>query len=83
MEKSEILLNQQKFAEEEDMVLLPNGQLIPFTNLLDKGYRIVRLCYRFGKQMCHQPTFAKSDQKFSSDEMLVSATTAANRSENK
>lgn len=42
-------MNQQRFAEEEDIVFSIKGELIPFSNLLDKGYRIVRICFRHGK----------------------------------
>lgn len=82
MEKSTILKNQQQFQEKEDLVIDEKGEAIPFTNILDKGYRIVRLCYRHGKQLCMQPVFAKSDEKFRSDDMLASASVAADRSGN-
>ena len=50
--------------------------------MLDKGYRCIRAAWRNGKQECIQPPFAASDRKFTSDEMLVSASVAADRSGN-
>ena len=50
--------------------------------MLDKGYRIVRAVYRLGKQTCLQMKFAKSDEQFTSDELLFSGLVAANRSGN-
>lgn len=50
--------------------------------ILDKGYRIVRIAWREGCQECLQPTFKNSDQTFTSDEMLLSASVAADRSGN-
>jgi hypothetical protein len=72
MEKTPILKQQHEFAK----IDLVNGCYIPFTNILDKGYRIIRICWREGRQECIQPSFASSDQKFSSNEMLASATVA-------
>jgi hypothetical protein len=73
------ILKRQKIFAQEDTI---NGEYIPFSNILDKGYRIVRICWREGKQECIQPSFASSDRKFTSSEMLMSATVAADRSGN-
>lgn len=78
VEKTGLLKKQQKFAEAD----LVNGEYIPFTNILDKGYRIIRLAWEAGKQECIQPVFAQSDRQFSTDETLISATVAADRSGN-
>ena len=55
MEKTSILGRQQMFAEKDRV----DGNLKPFCLILDKGYRIVRMCWRAGKQTCSQPKFAK------------------------
>ncbi len=73
MENTSILKDQHAFAKTD----LVEGICVPFTNILDKGYRIVRICWREGQQQCIQPSFARSDKKFTSNEMLVSATVAA------
>ncbi len=73
-----ILKEQHEFAQTDRV----NNKYLPFTLILDKGYRIIRICWREGKQECIQPSFASSDRKFSSNEMLVSATVAADRSGN-
>jgi hypothetical protein len=78
VEKSGLLEVQEEFAKIDKI----DGTLLPFTLILDKGYRIIRICWRNGKQECIQPTFAKSDRRFSSNEMLVSASIAADRSGN-
>jgi len=55
---------------------------IPFTLILDKGYRIVLDALHSGGQMTVQPNFAKSDRKFNSEEVLRSAAIATDRSAN-
>jgi hypothetical protein len=78
VEKTGILKEQQKFAEDD----LVNGEYIPFTNILDKGYRIIRLAWEAGRQTVVQPAFAASDRQFHTNEMLESASVAADRSGN-
>jgi hypothetical protein len=78
MDQTSILKDQHNFAQND----LINNKYIPFSNILDKGYRITRICWREGEQECIQPCFASSDRKFTSSEMLVSATVAADRSGN-
>ena len=55
---------------------------IPFTLILDKGYRIVLAAWRAGRQLTLQPDFAKSDRRFTSREVLRSAAVASDRSGN-
>ena len=64
---------------ENDLV---DGKYIPFTNIFDKGYQVIMQAWKAGKQECIQPAFAKSDRRFSSNETLISATVAADRSGN-
>ena len=78
MENTGILERQRKFAEND----LVDGEIKPFCNMLDKGYRIVRDAWRHGKQTCLQPKFAKSDAWFTSDDLNFSGSVAADRSGN-
>ena len=77
-EHTPILKRQNEFAKIDTI----DGVVLPFTLILDKGYRIVRIAWREGEQVCLQPTFKSSDRKFSCDEMLISASVAADRSGN-
>jgi hypothetical protein len=61
-------------------ICMIDNKYIPFTSILDKGYFIIQVAWREGEQVCIQPSFASSDRKFTADEMLVSATVAADRS---
>jgi hypothetical protein len=54
----------------------------PFTNVFDKGYRCILAALEQGLQVCLQPTFAQSDRKFSTNNVLHSAGVAAIRSGN-
>ena len=42
-----------------------NGEVVPFTNIYDKGYRAKHAAWKHGKQRVMQPDFAKSDEQFS------------------
>ena len=78
MEKSGILGFQQEFQEKDT----GTSPTIPFTNLVDKGYRNVLAAWRSGGQLMLQPYFAKSDRKFNSEQVLLSGAVAADRSAN-
>ena len=79
-ENTSILSQQEIFAKNDKV---GNDSIyIPFTIILDKGYRIIRAAWRAGKQICCQPIFASSDRLFRSDEVLISASVAADRSGN-
>ena len=78
MERTNILKRQKEFAESD----LVDGKYVPFLIILDKGYRIIRIAYREGKQTCLQPKFAKSDHQFTSDDLNFSGSVAADRSGN-
>lgn len=56
--------------------------VLPFTNIVDKGYRCGIAAWRTGNQLLLQPVFAKSDVKFNSLQVHHSADVAANRSGN-
>ena len=80
MEHTCILSDQEKFAKDDKVG--DDDSWYPFNNILDKGYRIIKALWRAGKQVCSQPVFASSDRLFRSDEVLVSASVAADRSGN-
>jgi hypothetical protein len=71
------LLEAQKQFQQKDL-----SSNLPFTNILDKGYRSILSAWRAGGQLLLQPFFAKSDRKFSSEEVLQSAAVASDRSAN-
>jgi hypothetical protein len=54
---------------------------MPFTNVLDHGYRLTRAAWCNG-QFILQPTFAMSDARFTTTGVLHSASIAADRSGN-
>ena len=64
------------------MTDLVNGEIVVFTNVVDKGYRVRAFNFRHGKQLTAQPVFAKSDQQFKGLETLFSASIAADRGRN-
>ena len=46
---------------------------VPFTTILDKGYRAALGAWQAGRQLVMQPWFAKSDHKVSRQETLTLA----------
>jgi len=54
---------------------------LPFTNIVDKGYRCVIAAWRKGQYLV-QPKFARSDRKFTTEDILTSACIATDRSGN-
>ncbi len=77
-EKTNIFRIQQAFAEQDKV----DGEVIPFTNILDKGYRVNLPAWRAGKQLIIQPTFKTSDKKFSGRQTIHTADVATTRSGN-
>jgi hypothetical protein len=55
---------------------------VELLNILDKCYRCVLAAWRAGGQLLLQPLFAKSDRKFTSNEVLLSGAVATDRSAN-
>ena len=78
-EDSRIFNEQDKFCEKD----LVNGEKVPCSNVMDKGYRCGLKAHRTGKQKIHQPTFKRSGKLFSANDTIESAHTATNRSGNK
>ena len=78
--KSEVFEETQAFAYKDRKE--PTESILPFTNILDKGYHCAMAAWRAGKQLLLQPVFAKSDSKFNSTQIHRSADVAADRSGN-
>jgi DDE superfamily endonuclease len=78
MERSGVLQQQETYTTEQDF----EDKCTPFTNIMDKGYRIRNAAWRVGGQFILQPTFASSGAKFSSYETIHSVAVAADRSAN-
>jgi hypothetical protein len=76
VDETKILSLQQKFSEED-----PSSS-IPFTNIFDKGYRLTLKCMETGGQLVWQPMFARSDQRYGSSGVNLSAVVASTRSGN-
>ena len=73
------ILEEQDEYSKKDLV---EGKEIPFTNVLDKGYRILLAAWQAGKQLVLQPDYKKSDKKFSGKLVISSAIIAEDRSAN-
>ena len=76
-ELTKILPQQQRFQEHDKQ----NNAIISFLLVLDKGYRITMLARQYN-QSCRQPIFAKSDEQFQRNDLLLSAGVDVNRSGN-
>ncbi len=77
-ENTDIFKRQEKFARQD----LVDNQMKPFTNMLDRGYRVNIAAWRAGKQEVMQPSFVISDNKFSSRQTIHTAEVAMIRSAN-
>lgn len=76
--RSGILETQQSF-QDTDIV---DGKVIPFLNVLDRGYRCTSQAWRAGRQLVLQPHFTNANRDFSTQEKLCSSNVASNRSGN-
>lgn len=76
LSNSGILEMQEEFAANDE------SSNEPFTNVTDKGYRCNVAAWQKGKQSILQPTFAKSDQQFTTNQLLSSAAIATDRGGN-
>jgi hypothetical protein len=72
-------LDEQWAFQKLDLV---DGEVVPFTNVYDKGYRARAICWRKGRQLVAQPIYAKSDQRFKGSDTLISASVASDRGGN-
>ena len=73
------ILQIQDYFSKEDLV---EGRVVPFMNILDKGYRSTVAAWQNGKQLILQPDFKKSDRRFRGLETISSAGVATDRSGN-
>ena len=78
LNKSDILKYQDEFSRKD----LVDGKHIPFSTILDKGYRSTLAAWMAGCQLILQPDFKKSDKKFRREETISSAGIATDRSGN-
>ena len=77
--KTKILEEQRDFMDADKQI---DGSIVPFINVFDKGYRVLLDCFSQGRQLCWQPAFARSDQRYRSHDVLHTATVAYTRSGN-
>ena len=63
-------------------MILVNSSVKPFVNILDKGYRSSIQAWETGDQILQQPVFTKSDKNITGEEIISSASIAADRSGN-
>ena len=78
------ILETQEIFSRNDLVDDGKGgrTKVPFTNILDKGYRSTVAAWQAGKQLVSQPDFKRSDRKFRAVETISSAGIATDRSSN-
>lgn len=72
-------LQAQAGFQKKDLI---DDKIVPFTNVLDKGYRARAVNYNHGEQLTAQPVFGKSDQHFKGSETKYSASLASDRGAN-
>jgi hypothetical protein len=77
MIKSEVLQIQQKYLQMYDA-----QPKIPFTMILDKGYRITASAWGIAGTFVLQPSFARSDKKFTARQTIRNAAIASDRATN-
>lgn len=73
------VFSDQESFQNEDLI---EGKVLPFLNVLDKGYRVTAHAFRAGGQLVQQPHFTNAMQDFSTEETLGTAEVASNRSGN-
>ena len=71
-EQTKIFEDQETFAATD----LVDNKVIPFSNILDKGYCVNVPAWRHGRQLVIQPTFVKSDRRFSTRNTVHTADVA-------
>jgi DDE superfamily endonuclease len=78
LEKSGILLMQQTYLLKTDEKTSDTTWMI----ILDKEYRVTETAWNEGQQLVLQPSFSRSDQKFTAHETLLIAAITTDRSAN-
>lgn len=83
---SQYMLDNKIFEHQEEFQnadrVNDNDEVIPFTNILDRGYQLSLQAFRHGKQTVWQPDFQKKRRRFTGSETLRSASCASVRSGN-
>ena len=74
-EQNNIFKSQEAFAQSDPV----EGKNIAFLNILDKGYQVNLPAWRAGKQLIMQPTFKRSDRRFSGRDTVHTADIATMR----
>jgi len=72
-------MDEQQEFQNKDTV---GGEVKPFVNIYDKGYRAKMAAWKAGKQKVLQPDWANSDRRFNRTETLGSASVASDRGGN-
>ena len=72
-------LEEQAEFQKKDKV---GGEVLPFTVILDKGYRARAVNWRHDGQLTAQPVYGKSDQRFKGSQTMLSASIASDRGGN-
>ena len=67
---------------QEQFVSSSVSSKIPFFNILDRGYRLALSAWQLGRQFVMQPCFKDGAFKFNTDQVMYSASVAADRSGN-
>ena len=75
----QLLIVQDDFAKKD---MSQGKTVVPFINVFDKGYRVLLDCYKEGEQLCWQPAFARSDERYGTYATLHTAAVAYTRSGN-
>lgn len=78
MIRENIFEEQQRFQNNDKI----NETVLPFLNILDRGYRLSAHALRCGNQTVRQPVFKNKDRRFTGNETLRSASCASVRSGN-
>lgn len=73
------IFEEQDIFQNEDLV---DGEVLPFMNILDRGYKLTKEAFRCGKQTVRQPVFKEKKKRFTGNETLRSASCASVRSGN-
>ena len=69
-------LDEQHHFQQTDLVV--SGEVIPFKNVYDKGYSGAKLAaWRSGHQLVLRPAFKTSDRRFTTFELISSASVAS------
>jgi DDE superfamily endonuclease len=77
MQRADVLNIQQTYIDTYD-----SKENVPFTVIRDKGYRITAAAWGVGNTFILQPSFSRSDKKFTSYETIRNSSIASDRAAN-